>query len=381
MGKQIRRVLILFSDTGGGHRSPATATAQALHTLYGNRAQVIMVNALADYAPWPFNRLEEAYPHMVGLQGWPWGVGYHLTDGSLIRLITRSLYPLVRKSAARLLRDYNPDVIVSFHSVPNHSLAEYLLRNRISIPLITIVADLAAAHALWLTPHATRCLVATEEARQQALARGQPVERLVVTGLPVGQRFIAATQEDPRSVRQRLGLDPDRPTAMIVNGAEGMGPSYRLCKTIASSGLDAQLILIAGRNEKLRARLTAEKWPLPVRVEGFVHNMHAWMRASDLLVTKAGPSTICEAFILGLPMVLSNAIPGQERPNAAYVVRAGAGVWAPKPAQAAQAVRDLLSPQNPQRAYMAANAQRLAQPEAARRVAEVVWAAAGNELA
>ena len=78
MKQRSRRLLFLFSDTGGGHRSPARAVAHALRDLYDERAQVELVDALADYAPWPFNHLSSMYPYMVRMKGWPWGIGYRL---------------------------------------------------------------------------------------------------------------------------------------------------------------------------------------------------------------------------------------------------------------------------------------------------------------
>ncbi|MEE9616215.1 MAG: glycosyltransferase, partial [Anaerolineae bacterium] len=236
-------------------------------------------------------------------------------------------------------------------------------------------------HTFWFVPGEDRCLVPTEGARWRALACGLPAERILVTGLPVSPRFVTTVREDRRAVRERLELESDLPVLLLVGGAEGMGSLYRLCRAVAGSGVQAQLVMVAGRNDELRARLAAEKWPLPVRVEGFLSNMQEWMRAADLLVTKAGPSTVSEALVMGLPVVLSGALPGQERPNVDYVVQAGAGVWAPTPGRVAAAVRELLSPGNPRLAQMAARARALAQPDAAWRVAEVVWAAAGGELA
>ncbi len=159
-----------------------------------------------------------------------------------------------------------------------------------------------------------------------------------------------------------------------------MGSLRRLCREVTSTSLQAQWVIITGRNECLRARLNAEVWPVPVQVKGFVHNMHEWMRAADLLVTKAGPSTISEALVMGLPMVLGGALPGQERPNVDYVVRAGAGMWAPKPDQVAEVVCELLAPGSRRLAHMAARSRTLAQPDAAYRVAEIVWGIAGGEL-
>ncbi|MDY7078911.1 MAG: glycosyltransferase [Chloroflexota bacterium] len=379
MDLRTRRLLILFSDTGGGHRSAAHAVAHALRDLYDGQAQIELVDALSDYAPWPFNHLGRMYPYMVRLKGWPWAAGYHLSDGPRrVALLIAACWPWVQAAMRRLLRDHPADVVVSCHPLLNHVTQRTLAQTETPTTPITLVTDLATAHALWFAPESTRCLVPTGASRQCALVSGLPAERVLVTGLPVHPRFVTTARENRLAVRRRLGLEPDLPTVLLVSGAEGMGPVIRTSRAVAASGIQAQLVIVAGRNERLRAGLSAETWPLPVRVEGFVDNMHEWMRAVDLLVTKAGPSTVSEALVMGLPLVLSGALPGQERPTVDYVVRAGAGVWAPSPGRVARAVRELVIPGNPELAQMSLRARALARPDAARRVAEVVWAAAGG---
>jgi len=261
---------------------------------------------------------------------------------------------------------------LSCHPAFNHVVLRGLNLAATGAPLITLVTDLATAHALWINPRVHHCLVPTPGGRQCALTYGLPAPRVVVTGLPVSSRFTTTAREDSLAVRQRLGIAPHLPMVLLVSGAEGMGPVHHLCQRITNSGISAQLVVIAGRNERLRTQLSAAAWPLPVRVEGFVNNMHEWMRAADLLVTKAGPSTVSEALVMGLPMVLSGALPGQEHPNVDYIVQSGAGVWAPTPSKVTHAVCRLVT--NPQRlAEMAARAQALGQPDAARRVAEIMW--------
>jgi len=196
--------------------------------------------------------------------------------------------------------------------------------------------------------------------------------------LPVDPAFVAIAREDRLAVRQRLGLQSELPVVLLMGGSEGMGQLRHISRAVAGSGVQAQLVVVVGRNERLRARLTGEMLPPTMRVEGFAHNVHEWMRAADLLVTKAGPSTVSEALVMGLPVVLSGALPGQERPTVDYIVLAGAGVWAPTSKRVAAAVRELLSEDGQKLAQMAARAQSLARPDAARRVAEIVWAAANG---
>ncbi len=370
-----RRILILFSDTGGGHRSAARAVAQALVDEYGQQAEVALVDPLVGYAPYPLNRLSQIYPYMVRMRGWVWALGYRLSDNARrARIFLALFWPWARPALDHLFDEHPADVVLSCHPLFNH-LPQRSLANT-GTPLITLVTDLASAHAFWCDSGIKRCLVATDAARRQALANGVPASRIVQTGLPVERRFVDIAGESQQDVRRRLGVDPHWPLVLLVGGSEGMGPVYHLSRKLASRQTPLQMAIIAGRNRELRERLSSTAWPLPVSVQGFVDNMHEWMRAADLLVTKAGPSTICEALVLGLPMVLCGALPGQERPNVDYVVESGAGVWSPTPERVVAEVSGLLTSDRARLREMSEQAKALGRPDAARRVAQVVWDAA-----
>ena len=112
MNRRARRLLLVFSDTGGGHRSAAQAVAEALRELHGEAVQIELVDALADYAPWLLRDLPRFYPQMVRLKGWPWAVGWHLSDGQRpVAAVMRGWWPVVRAATSRLLRDHLADVL------------------------------------------------------------------------------------------------------------------------------------------------------------------------------------------------------------------------------------------------------------------------------
>jgi 1,2-diacylglycerol 3-beta-galactosyltransferase len=72
--------------------------------------------------------------------------------------------------------------------------------------------------------------------------------------------------------------------------------------------------------------------------------MAEWLRASDLLISKAGPATIAEALCAGVPMLLTSHLPGQERGNVDLVVTVGAGRHVPGDAALVDAVAELVRP-------------------------------------
>ncbi len=367
------RFLFLFSDTGGGHRAAAQAVAEQMAQLYGAAAQVALLDILKAVGRWPFDRMPGWYPAMVRLRGIPWAVGYRLTDRKrAIHTMTRLTWPYTRHPLQRILSAARPDVIVSFHGIANYALRLATRQLTPAPPLATVILDMVTVHAAWFAPGHDLYIVPTDEARARAIHFGIEPARLRVIGMPTRPQFADAMDLSQSAARRSLGLPDNGPMVLLVGGGEGMGPLIPVVEAVAAGRPMAQLVVIAGRNQTLKQALTELRLPTPVQVEGFVSNMALWMRAADILVTKAGPNTLSEAFIAGLPVVIYNAIPGQETGNVQYVMEHGAGYWAPQPAQVAENVLALLA--NPaKRQAMAARARMLARPTAAADIARALW--------
>jgi 1,2-diacylglycerol 3-beta-galactosyltransferase len=383
------RVLLLFSDTGGGHRSAAEALVEAWRAEYPGRVEAEMVDVLRSYTPFPFNRFGGSYPWVIRHLGGAYGRVFYRSDTPRrARVLAAAAYSYVRPRLRRLLAEHPADVVVSVHPLFNHCVTRALRDMGSSRPYVTVVTDLWTAHAFWFCPRATHVIVPTDGARQCGLRCGVAPARITVRGLPVARKFtdaaLAAGGDPRQAARERLGLSPRGPVVLLVGGGDGMGPLYETARAIDAAlgglALRPQLAVIAGRNADLRERLTAAEWHLPLTVEGFVRNMPQWMAAADVLVTKAGPGTITEGLLSGLPLVLIGKVPGQEDGNVDFVVRGGAGAWAPEPERAAAVLRDWLSPGNPALATMSQRARQLAYPHAARDIAADILALAEQEV-
>ncbi len=362
------RILFLFSDTGGGHRSAAEAIIEALHLEYGDQISTQMVDILKDFAPRPLNRLPVLYPRIVRLPQ-AWEVGYHISNGShRVRAIAATVYPYVRQAIRRLIDQYPSDMIVSVHPLSNEPVLHSAGQSRPYF--VTVVTDMVTTHAFWYCPQTDLCLVATQEAYRRALKFGLKPEQVQIVGLPVADRFCKPAG-DRNSLRLRLGWPQDRPVYLLVGGGEGMGPLEKVAYAIAEGCPWASLVVIAGRNQSLKTRLETRPWPIPTHIYGFVREMPDFMRASDVLITKSGPGTISEALIAGLPMVLYSRLPGQEDGNVTFVVSEGAGVWTPKPEQIVSALTEWHT-NSIQYERAVINCHRLARPQAARQIAQIL---------
>jgi 1,2-diacylglycerol 3-beta-galactosyltransferase len=365
-------ILFLFSDTGGGHRSATEAIIEALQLEYDDRITTQMVDIFKEAAPPPLDRMPDLYPYMVKMPR-VWGTGYRLSNGPhRATFITEPSYPYVRRGLRRVIKNTHSDLIVSMHPLANAPFLRALGTNR--PPFITVVTDLATTHAIWYHPGVDLCLVPTEEARRRALRSNLDPDQVQVVGLPVADRFCQPVGERT-AVRQQLGWPQDLPVVLLVGGGEGMGPLEKTALAIAEAHLPLALVIITGRNRRLKASLEAQRWPMPTFVYGFVREMPDFMRAADILLTKAGPGTVTEALNAGLPMILYSRLPGQEDGNVEFVVTEGAGVWAPKPREIVEVLQDWLK--NPKKREAAAeNCRRVAHPNAARTIAHILadWA-------
>ena len=187
-------------------------------------------------------------------------------------------------------------------------------------PFATVVTDLTSCHPTWFHRGVDRCFVPTEEVAALARRAGLTDAQIVKHGLPIRPAFAAPLPPRP-ALRQKLGLAPQGSVVLLMGGGEGMGllepTALALAEALPPS---SQIVVVCGRNAALASRLSARTWRCRMVVKGFVSDIDEWMGASDVVITKAGPGTIAEALIRGVPLLLNGAIPCQEEGNVPFVV-------------------------------------------------------------
>ncbi len=360
-----RRILFLMSDTGGGHRAAAQALAEALAHEFPTRYHVSMVDGIARGARFPFNHGAAWYFPLVTYMEPLWRTLFRLTNtprGATVAI--RLLDHFINNWFMRFLHSEPPDLIVSVHPFLTTLPLRLVRQSGLRIPFVTVVTDLFDAHALWFEREVDLFTVPTEGAREVARRFGVAERKLKVLGQPISLKFIGNSRSKAEH-RNEFGLDPNLRTILLVGGGEGMGRLYETAWAIDQANLSTQLVVIAGRNVALREKLETTRWKRPVRVCGFVSNMPDWMRASDIIITKAGPGTIMEALACGLPILLSGFVPGQEEGNVLFVEKSGVGLLRQSPSAIVDTLQRWLAPGNDTLACFAERARTLARPQAA----------------
>ncbi|MBC5800381.1 MAG: hypothetical protein GIX03_05275 [Candidatus Eremiobacteraeota bacterium] len=374
-----KRVLLLISDTGGGHRSAANAIVAALdQTRVGPHGEPLRfahrIEDVASHCSFPLSKLGPAYSAALRFAPPIYGALYHVTNGKRrFRNVVRFCEPLYRQRLCALFRSYKPDIIVSVHPLLNHAA----LRARsdagmLDVPVLTVVTDLGRVHEGWLVPEVDAVVVPAREVYQRARERGIAKERIYHLGHPVHPKF-EDVSETKQQLRAALGLPADKTIALLMAGGEGGGKLLPTTLALAKSKMPLHLVVITGRNAALRTKLDelAPTLLTPLTVLGYCDNVAELMRAADLLVTKAGPGTIAEASLAEVPVVVYDFIPGQERGNLDYVRTNGIGVVALTTADVVRSVRRIVT--NLERLQSMRDRQASVAPRgSSRRIAELI---------
>jgi 1,2-diacylglycerol 3-beta-galactosyltransferase len=370
------RIQFLFSDTGGGHRASAQSVASALQHGYPDRFDVELLDPFVDGSRPLLRWIVYRYSWFLKHMPLTYGFFFHLTDNrplmrTAIRLFGRQFRPGFRRN----LEQRRPDAIVSFHPLTNHVALEAMRDSGFTVPFITVVTDMSEFHRFWLARAADMVVVPSAQGRRYCIERGLDPRRVHVAGLPVDPRFGGPPRGQARTaLRARLGLD-DRPTLLLVSGGEGSGRLGGYARALDRAELGLQLLVVCGRNERLRRRLQREPWRGRVHVYGFVDNMPDLMRVSDAIVTKAGPGTIAEALVTGLPIFLTSYIPGQEEGNVKFVVESQVGWYTRRVRKLVKTVRRAFGEDHAELERMKGRAEMLGRAGAAREIADLVAAA------
>ncbi len=368
-----KRVLILTADAGFGHRSAANAVKAALLQKYKDNVLVDIVNPLDDKrAPFFLRDSQSDYDKIVRNLPELYRVGYETSDTKLfIPVIENALIALLFEVIRDLVKQNQPDVILSTYPIYQAPLIAVRTIYRYPIPIYTVVTDLVSVHRIWFNPLIDRYFVPTEVVSELAQKSRVMAEKIEITGIPVSPDF-TTLKADKDSLRSELGWELGKTTILAV-GSRRVEHLETTLNVLNHSGYDLQIVCVAGKDRSLFNQLKQIQWHKPTHIYEFVSEMPKFLLASDCLISKAGGLIVSESLAAGLPLILIDIIPGQETGNAEFVVNQGAGEIAMDSVSVLETVSHWLQDDKKALQDCTKNAKALGKPEAAITIAESIW--------
>ena len=363
----MNKILILTASIGSGHIKAAEAVETELRRLLPD-AEITTVDFMARRISRIHCFMKDFYLMMLAFVPNLYDVFYKLSGGSLGGTLVQNAFAWVMMPVMKkLVRRYEPDLVLCTHPFPEGAASLLRRRNEEHYRLATVMTDYSL-HQIWLYPAVDRYYMATEEMRMGMIGHGFAISTLCVSGIPVAGTLQEMT--DKASVRHAMAIPEGQPAVLLMGGGLGLGGIESNLRDLEKIEKRLTILVVAGRNQRRMERVQDMAYAShhQVLVWGYTDQVHFLMRAADLLITKPGALTMSEAFVLGLPMLLHDPIPGPETENAIYATQHGAAVWLHPRENLARAVETLLC--GDALSEMSRAARGCARPDAAAAIAE-----------
>jgi UDP-N-acetylglucosamine:LPS N-acetylglucosamine transferase len=375
-----KNVLILTSDMGMGHRSAANAVHAALQQTYGDSLNISVVNPMTHpKVPSFYKDNPNAYDLVVKNLPELYQLTYKAADNTLSSVMLENTNTVMLIEAMwLLLRQHKPDVIVVTRENYLSTLWALFTLTRKHIPVITVVTDLGTVHRMWFNSVSDVTCVPNQRVYDIGMEHANNWSSLKITGIPVHPR-LANEHRSPQDLRTELGWRQDLTTFLVVGGTR-VRNVLESVRVLNHSNQPIQVVVVAGGDDAVFKALQNYEWHIPAEVYHFVNNMPQLLLASDVLVCKAGGLMVTEGLAAGLPILLIDAIEGQETGNVEYVEDNGAGIMARTGLDLLEAVHHWMMDGETLLRLSATRAQQSGYPNSALEISRLVYQYAIGEL-
>ncbi len=345
------KILIISSDTGGGHRSAAKTIADGVEKFWKGESAVVRTIKAVEDSHHVTEKLVNVYNWMLqNKQHW---MKYLYWVVNKIRPETREFF---HKRCIGYVRGqfekWCPHIVVSVHPLTQHIFARILRELNLidQVPLVTVVTDPCYGFWKgWACEDVSLYLVANEDAHRQLIDYGISPDRIKISGMPVDPKFHEIDEKDAQSARKVYGLDPDKFTVFVNAGWVGGGNIPKIFKEFVRGELDVQAIFLAGKNEELRleAEEIAKSAKFPVKVIGYSDEIEKLMQSANVMISKLGGLTTFEALACRLPIIADATTPPmpQEAGTSQLIESRGAGILLKRSTDIVPTIRNLINNQ------------------------------------
>jgi processive 1,2-diacylglycerol beta-glucosyltransferase/1,2-diacylglycerol 3-beta-galactosyltransferase len=257
-----------------------------------------------------------------------------------------------------------PATVVSCHFLLNVPLKILRRLFGLRFKLLTLCTDPFSIHPFWFYKQYGKVLLFSRIARDEIMAQYRiPSDRLPVFPWVMQEKFSTPIpSERLPAIKESLGFDPKKRLVLISGGGEGMPRTEKYFSALLESKEEFDIAIACGKNLSIKrhceAILQKSQKDRNVKIYGFTDKMYELINACDIVVSKAGTSTVMESLMMGKPLIIAQYLYGQEFGNAMFVVRKGMGTYLPQPAALRAYVEKLIRA-----------------PEAYKRIVEKIWKA------
>ena len=336
------KILILYTKIGGGHKSTAESVCAELKNSLGESVTIQMLDMLENNNEINSGTkrinigriLEDNYTFSTTKLPFLWSLTVIILK---LKWIVKLCYWLFETKFSynidgAIIR-FQPDIVICTY----YGGAEYIAKN-FKIKTFTVVSDIFTPHPAWFRQDTdNNYLVLSDQAKSIGIKQG--AKNIHNIGLCFNDKFQQKmTNDQILDFKRSNNIDLDKKLILAIGGGSGFPKAKKLLQEYLKSYIDAQLVIICGRDENLKTELETELENIVVksnksniRILGFSTQVYEWINCTDIVIAKSGPATILEVVALNKPLFLIHYIWEQEQGNMQWIVNNNLGIYEPNP--------------------------------------------------
>lgn len=315
-------ILIFSVSIGNGHDQ----VAQTLRNEFiraDAKCRVKIVNTIKFISPILDKVMLDSYLNILKFYPRAWGKIYEKTNKlNPIIDINDITHRLMTSKLHKSINSFIPDCIICTHSFPSSIISNLKQKKIPKTPLISIITDYNI-HTSYVNDNTDYYVIPHENLAYVMESYGVNSSKILPFGIPIKKEF--NEHVNLTHIQETYNLD-DKKTVLVMGGGLGLGEIFHLVSELDKKLEDAQIIAVAGRNNRLEQKLKSMSTKNKLAVFGFVNNIYDLMEAADCIITKPGGVTTAEILCKQKPLVIFSPLPGQEYENAEFLLNSGVAV-------------------------------------------------------
>ena len=341
-----KKYLFVYLKTGGGHLAPARSISNYMNKHYADSAEPKLIYGFEKTPRWVQYIIEDGYRMLQYTGKWFFEFLYAVNKIPIIaRISCMLIVPFMEKYLEETILKEKPDKIVIFHFFLIIPIFKILKKNKLSIPVTTVITDPFTPHTMWFLVKNQNFIVFSKDLEAKVLKkkRGNEVHSFPFV---IDDKFSKElSNEEIISVKKKYEYDPAKKLLLILGGGDGIPKGEKILEEMLKSKINSEIGIICGKNEILQkgAENLKKKYEAKnLKIYGYVDFIYELINISDVVLTKCGASTIMEILNLKKVPVVNDYIWEQEQGNVDYLIEKKLGIYEPKIEKLPESVINLL---------------------------------------
>ncbi len=318
------KVVFPLVEAGMGHIIPSNSIANAFEKKYGKYTEVSRPYFFKDSGDKALIKMEQSFVNDVirANKHTSWGMFETFMMDITHYKVLQNLFSSVQSKKMRQklisrMESFRADLVLNTH-ISTALIAKEVTNNK---PIITVYNPDVMIQPFY-HGYCDMVMVSSERGYDKVIGKfGYTDENLKLVTFPIREEAYKFSK-DKKENRKRLALAENKLTIVLFEGGYGLGKMKKICKRLLKTDLDANVVAICGKNEKLYNDLKKLKPHPNIKfvVEGFCPCTLDYLAAADIFMGKSGASSVAEPAFFGVAEIITKHATTIEKNNSLYYV-------------------------------------------------------------